>query len=662
MEETQSLESLDLLVRSTSVALIGANQRNQITCFNPAAEMLWGYGASQVIGHHADILLDGDHFERLSEQNKPRYSVSISCNDHRSVLATISLTSVGQQGWYAFVFRTHSDEQHETNQSILHNVVDAIVTIDEKRTISFFNAAAEQLWGFRSEQILGQDVDLLFSFDELLQSSALDAAPEIQIERTNGDRIWARLSLSRILIDQRTIYTVIAQDTTQQREFGQMVRQTLEQTNDAVVTINENNEVTFFNEAAEKLWGYTRADVTGRNVKMLVPQMYQMGHDRFVETNRTTGNNKIVGTSRVVPLERTDGTELWVNLSLSKIDLDHKILYTAFLQDVTEQRTQAEKFKIVSLVADKTSNSVVICDANRKIEYVNEGFTQLTGYTAEEAIGRNPGELLQGKHTDPETVARIRKKLNDCESFYEEILNYNKAGEPYWVSLSVNPVFDDAGKLIRYVSVQADIHKTKSQAVENDVRLQTIGRANALVEFDCEGKIVYANDYFQTCCQFDEGVHSAPNLRDLIPQEKWNSVMMRQTVTHEVSFATVNGSVDMNVVLAGMENSEKRLTKILMCGVNITERNQIVSATRNSLSEIIARISKIVGSVNRISNKTKLVSLNATIEAARVGEEGKGFAVVAEEVRTLAVATSDAAGQIFSLIDQIKENVDAIAK
>ena len=119
----------------------------------------------------------------------------------------------------------------------------------------------------------------------------------------------------------------------------------LEQAIDAVVSINEHNEVTFFNAAAEKLWGYTADEVVGRNVAMLVPQAIQAQHDSFVNANRTTGVDKIVGTSREVEIHRKDGTVLWGALSLSKVQRGSEILYTAFVKDETESRFNREMIR-----------------------------------------------------------------------------------------------------------------------------------------------------------------------------------------------------------------------------------------------------------------------------------------------------------------------------
>ena len=191
-----------------------------------------------------------------------------------------------------------------------------------------------------------------------------------------------------------------------------------------------------------------------------------------------------------------DGREVWIQASYNPV-LDPKgrpIKVVKFATDITADMQRRRGFATLSLVANETDNSVIIADAQGRIEYVNPGFTRLTGFTAEEAIGRKPGALLQGPHTDANTVRRIGEHLRRREAFYEEILNYSKAGQPYWVSLSINPVFGSDGTLERYVSVQANISDSKQRAVEASARLDAIERSNVVIEWDAQGRVARLNE------------------------------------------------------------------------------------------------------------------------------------------------------------------------
>jgi PAS domain S-box-containing protein len=114
-----------------------------------------------------------------------------------------------------------------------------------------------------------------------------------------------------------------------------------------------------------------------------------------------------------------------------------------------------------SLAVQTTDNLVVITDDAGHIEWVNEAFTRRTGYALEDVVGRSPGRLLQGPDTDPATVALMGAKIRDREPFLCEVLNYTRAGDPYWVSLEVRPIIDEEGVATGFVAVQNDVTKRR---------------------------------------------------------------------------------------------------------------------------------------------------------------------------------------------------------
>ena len=169
------------------------------------------------------------------------------------------------------------------------------------------------------------------------------------------------------------------------------INQILEQTIDAVVSIDGSNCVTFFNAAAERLWGYERDEVIGQNVKMLVPKAIQAQHDGMVNANRETGQDKIVGTSREVEIHRKDGDMLWASLSLSKVEIAGEITYTAFLKDVTQERRTRET---INQTLEQAIDAVVTIDENNHVTFFNGAAERLWGYSRDEVIGCNVKMLV----------------------------------------------------------------------------------------------------------------------------------------------------------------------------------------------------------------------------------------------------------------------------
>jgi methyl-accepting chemotaxis protein len=442
-------------------------------------------------------------------------------------------------------------------ETVLEEALDAVVSIDDKNRVIFFNAAAEKLWGYARNEVLGENVKMLVPMDiqhrhdgfvEQNRNSGEDIIVgtnrEVMMFRKDGSPVWVSLALNKVVEGKSITYTAFIRDITAERDSRENINQTLEQALDAVVTINESNTITFANAAAETLWGYSREEMLGHNVKMLVPHDIRAQHDDLVNANRTTGVDKIVGTTREVPIFRKDNTRRWAALALSKVRLDNRIFYTAFLKDVTTEVERRDEFKMLSMVANETDNAVLITDPQRKIVYVNNGFTQLSGYSLSEVKGKGPGELLQGPHTSAETVALIRDKLHRNEPFYDEILNYDKHGAPYWVSLAINPVFDEQGHLAHFISIQANVTETKEKSLEFARRFEAIGESNGIAEWTLNGHLESANPYILSHLgeASEQSLKSrVGNLSDIVGVDAFAKVMAGEQIKNIFSIAEKNG-------------------------------------------------------------------------------------------------------------------------
>jgi PAS domain S-box-containing protein len=192
------------------------------------------------------------------------------------------------------------------------------------------------------------------------------------------------------------------------------------------------------------------------------------------------------------------GQEIWFRASYTPVQ-DSRGAFSKVIklaQDITEKKLAEIETYRLSLVADNTDNSVIITDSQGIIEYVNAGFTRMTGYVLEEVVGKKPGSFLQGPETSKKTTQIIREKLQSRQAFYEEILNYNRDGETYWISLAINPVFNAKGELDKFVSIQANITETKIKALDFNCKLNAIEKSYGVVEFDTKGNILSANEIF----------------------------------------------------------------------------------------------------------------------------------------------------------------------
>ena len=122
-----------------------------------------------------------------------------------------------------------------------------------------------------------------------------------------------------------------------------------------------------------------------------------------------------------------------------------------------ELERRREESKRLALVAESTTNGVVITSKAGIIEWANPGFTRITGFTLDEIRGKRPGVFLQGPDTDKDVVARMRRGLADASGFNETVLNFAKSGRPYWVAIECQALRDADGNLSGFMAIESDV-------------------------------------------------------------------------------------------------------------------------------------------------------------------------------------------------------------
>ena len=156
------------------------------------------------------------------------------------------------------------------------------------------------------------------------------------------------------------------------------------------------------------------------------------------------------------------------------------------IEAVLEQAAVSSELKERALEA--TAEGVVIADCTQEgmpIIYVNSGFTAMTGYAAQDVLGRNC-RFLQGADSDPQAKETIRQAIARRQPCSVEILNYRKDGTPFWNRLSITPVRDAAGRVTHFIGIQTDI--TVRRNAEDLLRAakEQLEQANALLHRDLE--------------------------------------------------------------------------------------------------------------------------------------------------------------------------------
>ncbi|HND53580.1 MAG TPA: ATP-binding protein, partial [Pirellulaceae bacterium] len=120
-------------------------------------------------------------------------------------------------------------------------------------------------------------------------------------------------------------------------------------------------------------------------------------------------------------------------------------------------RKKEAETRRLAMIAALTDNAVILSDAQARIQWVNAGFTRLTGYQINEVEGLKPSQFLQGPDTDPRTIDYMRECVQRGEGFSAEVLNYHRDGRKYWVAMEVRAIHEEDGRFTHFMAIETDI-------------------------------------------------------------------------------------------------------------------------------------------------------------------------------------------------------------
>ena len=370
-----------------------------------------------------------------------------------------------------------------------------------------------------------------------------------------------------------------------------------------------------------------------------------------------------------------DGDKVWLKSTYNPIVDGNGVVFKVvqFASDVTKQvelRALAER---LSLVANETDNSVIICDAKGQIEYVNPGFEKLTGFKAADCIGKRPGDILQGRLTDPATKDRIRKKLEAEQPFMEEIVNYTKDGTPYWISLVINPIFDKDGKLERFVSIQANITDVKRQQLAFNGQLEAISRAQAVIEFDPDGTILTANDNFCSATGYDLSEIKGRHHRMFCERSYtdspdyarfWADLAAGETAAGKFKRLDKQGSeLWLRAIYGPIYDEEGKVVKVVKFASNITGEVELEKQVSRIVSDFASKTGEISEQAQNVATGAQTLGCTTEEISASVEELSASIDSIAQNSATsdgIAQKTKDEADQGAKAIERSIEAMDLI--
>jgi len=334
------------------------------------------------------------------------------------------------------------------------------------------------------------------------QLSAVKAAENIRIAfatggyrfewqhiKNGGEHFDAEVILTPIYFADRAVLYVVLTDISERKRLEAQARQyefIVQSADEAIIGKSLDGLVTSWNRGAENIFGYSAEEIIGKSIKVIFPPDQHYEEDLMLARLRRGESIEHLDSRRV----HKDGRIIYVSATISPIrDSSGTIIGAAKIaHDVTERKKYEEELSKLSLSVEQSSNSIMITNLNAEIEYVNKSFTQITGYSIEEVVGKNP-RILQSKRTAKAVFDDLWRALAQGKEWHGEFINQTKDGREFFESAHITPLRNKEGTITHYVAIKEDITEKKHideelqryrQHLEEQVQIRTIELEKAM--------------------------------------------------------------------------------------------------------------------------------------------------------------------------------------
>ncbi|MDK9716426.1 MAG: PAS domain S-box protein [Trichlorobacter sp.] len=457
-------------------------------------------------------------------------------------------------------------QRAEFQQALLERTTAGILTVSSERVIVGVNRRLCEMFGYAKDELVGKSVELLHLDREQYERfgrwfvSAKANEPLVQIEwqyrRKDDSRFWAVISGDAITLpdgDGGVVWNLTDISDRKQAEEELLAERShlqalFEYNGTGNLIVSSERLMLKVNQQFCDLFGYQAEEMVGQSVRML--HVDQQHYEDWVPTFREARDGK-THLSAEYPMRRKDGRIFWCFLTGIKLQLqDGEIGVVWSIIDTTERKQGEIALKRLSLAVEQSANIVVITDPNGLIQYANPRFSEVTGYSLEEAIGQTPRILKSGQHP-PELYTDLWQTITSGLPWRGELLNRTKDGTEFWEQATITPLLDDTGAIINFVAIKEIITERKEaerQMTLLNFALDTVHEAAYMADKDA--RFYYVNQEASRATGYSREELLAMGIGDIDTDFSrdswpalWQQLIARRSMTFEGTHRTKSGKL-----------------------------------------------------------------------------------------------------------------------
>jgi PAS domain S-box-containing protein len=410
---------------------------------------------------------------------------------------------------------------------LLEAAPDAMVCVDADGRIALVNAQTERLFGYGRGELVGQPVEMLVpdvvrdvhpghraGYMTDPQPRPMGAGMELAGRRRDGSTFPAEISLSAIDTDEGILVTAAVRDVTERRRADARFAGLLEAAPDAMVCVDADGRIALVNAQTERLFGYSRGELVGQPVEMLVPDGVRAAHPGHRAGYVADPQPRPMRAGMELAGRRRDGSTFPAEISLSAIDTDQGLLVSAAVRDVTERLLAAETAAQLASIIQSSHDAVIGKTLDQVITSWNPGAERLYGYTAAEMTGHHIEVLIPVADRAREAVVLAAVARGERVEQYQT-RRVRKDGTTVEVSLTLSPIADRAGAIVGIATVARDV--TERQRADTRFRGLLEAAPDAMVCVDAGGRIALVNAQTERLFGYDRDELVGQPVEMLVP-------------------------------------------------------------------------------------------------------------------------------------------------